>query len=160
MTEEQILDEHPDLEKADFQAVYQFAAEAGRRANLFEPASRRESFPAAYASPSIPVPRPDHKSPSGRSMSAGAPRSIVAAPRRRHGTRLRVPSLLPRQTNEQRHRPNLQAHPGRRPHGVQSIERAAHQGRRAPEEASGKEAGQQETFLTSSSRVLRGEVEA
>jgi len=34
MTEEQILDEHPDLEKADFQAVYQFAAEAGRRANL------------------------------------------------------------------------------------------------------------------------------
>ena len=34
MTEEQILDEHPDLEKADFPAVYQFAANAGRRANL------------------------------------------------------------------------------------------------------------------------------
>lgn len=34
MTEEQILDEHPDLEKADFPAVYQFAAEAGRRAHL------------------------------------------------------------------------------------------------------------------------------
>ena len=34
MTEEQILDEHPDLEKADFPAVYQFAADAGRRANL------------------------------------------------------------------------------------------------------------------------------
>jgi len=34
MTEEQILDEHPDLEKADFAAVYQFAADAGRRANL------------------------------------------------------------------------------------------------------------------------------
>ena len=34
MTEEQILDEHPDLEKEDFPAVYQFAAEAGRKANL------------------------------------------------------------------------------------------------------------------------------
>jgi len=34
MTEEQVLDEHPDLEKADFTAVYQFAADAGRRANL------------------------------------------------------------------------------------------------------------------------------
>jgi uncharacterized protein DUF433 len=34
MTEEQILNEHPDLEKADFAAVYQFAADAGRRANL------------------------------------------------------------------------------------------------------------------------------
>jgi uncharacterized protein (DUF433 family) len=34
MTEEQILDEHPDLEKADFAAVYQFAADAGRRADL------------------------------------------------------------------------------------------------------------------------------
>jgi uncharacterized protein (DUF433 family) len=32
MTEEQILDEHPDLEKEDFAAVYQFAAEMGRRA--------------------------------------------------------------------------------------------------------------------------------
>ena len=34
MTEEQILDEHPDIEKADFPAVYRFAAEAGRKANL------------------------------------------------------------------------------------------------------------------------------
>lgn len=34
MTEEQILEEHPDLEKADFPALYQFAAEAGRKANL------------------------------------------------------------------------------------------------------------------------------
>jgi uncharacterized protein (DUF433 family) len=34
MTEEQILDEHPDLEKEDFAAVYQFAAEVGRKANL------------------------------------------------------------------------------------------------------------------------------
>jgi uncharacterized protein (DUF433 family) len=34
MTEDQILDEHPDLERADFPAVYQFAADAGRRANL------------------------------------------------------------------------------------------------------------------------------
>jgi uncharacterized protein (DUF433 family) len=34
MTEEEILDEHPDLEKADFAAVYQYAAEAGRKPNL------------------------------------------------------------------------------------------------------------------------------
>jgi hypothetical protein len=33
MTEEQILEEHPDLEKLDFPAVYQFAAEAGRKAS-------------------------------------------------------------------------------------------------------------------------------
>jgi len=33
MTEEQILDEHPDLEKADFLAVYQYAAETGHTAN-------------------------------------------------------------------------------------------------------------------------------
>jgi uncharacterized protein (DUF433 family) len=34
LTEEQILEEHPNLEKADFPAVYQFAAEAGRKACL------------------------------------------------------------------------------------------------------------------------------
>jgi uncharacterized protein (DUF433 family) len=34
MTEEQILDEHPDLKKADFPAIYQFAAEAGRKARF------------------------------------------------------------------------------------------------------------------------------
>lgn len=34
MTEDEILYEHPDLEKADFPAVYQFAAEAGRQTNL------------------------------------------------------------------------------------------------------------------------------
>jgi uncharacterized protein (DUF433 family) len=34
MTEAQILDEHPDLETEDFQAVYQYAAEAGRKAQL------------------------------------------------------------------------------------------------------------------------------
>ena len=34
MTEEQILDEYPDLKKADFPAVYQFAAEACRKADL------------------------------------------------------------------------------------------------------------------------------
>jgi uncharacterized protein (DUF433 family) len=34
MTEAQILDEHPDLEKDDFPAVYQFAAETGRRAKI------------------------------------------------------------------------------------------------------------------------------
>ena len=34
MTEDEILDEHPDLEKADFPAVYHFAAEVGRKANL------------------------------------------------------------------------------------------------------------------------------
>ena len=31
MTEAEILDEHPDLEKEDFPAAYQFAAETGRR---------------------------------------------------------------------------------------------------------------------------------
>jgi uncharacterized protein (DUF433 family) len=31
MTEEEILDEHPDLEKDDFRAVYQYAADAGRK---------------------------------------------------------------------------------------------------------------------------------
>jgi uncharacterized protein (DUF433 family) len=34
MTEERILEEHPDLEKADFAAVYQFAAKAGRLAHI------------------------------------------------------------------------------------------------------------------------------
>ena len=34
MSEAQILDEHPDLEKADFPEIYRFAAAAGRRANL------------------------------------------------------------------------------------------------------------------------------
>jgi len=34
MTEAQILEEHPDLEKADFPAVYQFAAETGRRVKI------------------------------------------------------------------------------------------------------------------------------
>ena len=33
MTEQEILDEHPDLEKADFPAVYQYAAETGRQAS-------------------------------------------------------------------------------------------------------------------------------
>ena len=34
MNEDQILEEHPDLEQLDFQAVYQFAAEVGRKANF------------------------------------------------------------------------------------------------------------------------------
>jgi uncharacterized protein (DUF433 family) len=34
MTEDEVLDEHPDLEKADFPAVYRYAAEVGRNANL------------------------------------------------------------------------------------------------------------------------------
>jgi uncharacterized protein (DUF433 family) len=34
MSEDQILDEHPDLEKADFPDIYRFAADAGRRASL------------------------------------------------------------------------------------------------------------------------------
>lgn len=34
MTEDEILDEHPDLEKADFAAVYQYAAATGRTAHL------------------------------------------------------------------------------------------------------------------------------
>jgi uncharacterized protein (DUF433 family) len=33
MSEDQILDEHPDLEKADFPDVYRFAADAGRRSS-------------------------------------------------------------------------------------------------------------------------------
>jgi uncharacterized protein (DUF433 family) len=33
MSEKEILDEHPDLEKADFQAVYQYAAENGHETN-------------------------------------------------------------------------------------------------------------------------------
>jgi len=31
MTEEDILNEHPDLKKGDFAAVYQYAAETGRK---------------------------------------------------------------------------------------------------------------------------------
>ncbi len=34
MTEEEILGEHPDLEKEDFPAVYQYAAATGRNAKL------------------------------------------------------------------------------------------------------------------------------
>lgn len=34
MTEEEILAEHPDLEAADFPAVYRFAADFGRHAQL------------------------------------------------------------------------------------------------------------------------------
>jgi hypothetical protein len=34
MTENEVLDEHPDLQKADFPAVYQYAAQIGRTANL------------------------------------------------------------------------------------------------------------------------------
>ena len=34
MTEDEVLDEHPDLEKADFPAVYQYAAEVGGKAKL------------------------------------------------------------------------------------------------------------------------------
>ncbi len=33
MTEDEILEDHPDLEKADFPAIYQFAAETGRALN-------------------------------------------------------------------------------------------------------------------------------
>ena len=34
MSEQQILEEHPDLEKEDIPSVYQYAAEIGRKANL------------------------------------------------------------------------------------------------------------------------------
>jgi uncharacterized protein (DUF433 family) len=34
MTEDDILSEHPDLEKADFAAVCQFAADLGRKASF------------------------------------------------------------------------------------------------------------------------------
>jgi uncharacterized protein (DUF433 family) len=40
MSEQEILDEHPDLEAEDFQAVYQYAAEMGRR---IEPQTLRTS---------------------------------------------------------------------------------------------------------------------
>lgn len=33
-SEAQILEEHPDLEKEDFPAIYQFAADLGRRARI------------------------------------------------------------------------------------------------------------------------------
>jgi uncharacterized protein (DUF433 family) len=34
MTEQEILEKHPDLEKEDFPAVFQFAAEVGRNARI------------------------------------------------------------------------------------------------------------------------------
>ena len=34
MTEDEILDEHPDLEKSDFPAVYQYALEVGQSATF------------------------------------------------------------------------------------------------------------------------------
>jgi uncharacterized protein (DUF433 family) len=34
MTEEEILDDYPELESADFRAVYEFAARMGRRVAL------------------------------------------------------------------------------------------------------------------------------
>lgn len=34
MNEDEILEEHPDLEKADFAAVYQYAAEVGRNSTF------------------------------------------------------------------------------------------------------------------------------
>ncbi len=36
MTEQQILDDYPELEPADFRAVYEFAARLGRRVALAE----------------------------------------------------------------------------------------------------------------------------
>jgi uncharacterized protein (DUF433 family) len=47
MTEEEILEEHPDLEKADFQAVYQYAAEFGREARSGLACARREPLSPA-----------------------------------------------------------------------------------------------------------------
>jgi len=44
MTEEQILDEHPDLEKADFAAVYQFAPRRGTKRTSGETSSGRKSL--------------------------------------------------------------------------------------------------------------------
>jgi uncharacterized protein (DUF433 family) len=34
MTEAEILDQHPDLEKDDFLAIYQYAPECGRKAKI------------------------------------------------------------------------------------------------------------------------------
>jgi hypothetical protein len=45
MSEEQILDEHPDLERVDFQDVYRFAADAGRRANPCSPTQTAKTVP-------------------------------------------------------------------------------------------------------------------
>jgi len=50
MTEAQVLDEHPDPERDDFSAVYQFAAEIGRRALAGEPAPGRK--PVSTSAPS------------------------------------------------------------------------------------------------------------
>ncbi|HYK60702.1 MAG TPA: DUF433 domain-containing protein [Bryobacteraceae bacterium] len=44
MTEAEILDEHPDLEKEDFPAAYQLAAETGRRIKTGETLAGREPF--------------------------------------------------------------------------------------------------------------------
>jgi uncharacterized protein (DUF433 family) len=34
MTEQQIIDDYPELERADFRAVYEFAAKLGKRVAL------------------------------------------------------------------------------------------------------------------------------
>ena len=44
MTEDQILADYPYLEKADFPAVYAYAAQAGRAANRVEAPFRRQSI--------------------------------------------------------------------------------------------------------------------
>jgi hypothetical protein len=41
LTEEEILNEHPDLEKADFSAVYQYAGELAAKRISAEAASER-----------------------------------------------------------------------------------------------------------------------
>jgi hypothetical protein len=82
MTEDEILDEHPDLEKADFPAVYHSAAEAGRRAHLGESAPRWEPFAAPGSSTSLTVRRLEacprgRLAPSGRQGDLGLAKANV-----------------------------------------------------------------------------------
>src|SRR5262245_5879600 len=53
MTEAQILDEHPDLERR-LSREYRFAAEAGRRIKTGEAAARREPLATQVDRPDLP----------------------------------------------------------------------------------------------------------
>src|SRR5438477_7932387 len=59
MTEEQILNEHPDLEKADFPAVYQFVARPAVRRISADPAPGRKPFATPGTAAGILVRRID-----------------------------------------------------------------------------------------------------
>jgi hypothetical protein len=57
MTEEQILDEHPDLEKADFRASTSSSPTLAAARISIEPASRRKPLTATDSSPEVAVPK-------------------------------------------------------------------------------------------------------